>query len=51
MLNVKIIRNVVKTTDGQMQLQVEVKQGPTLTAILRELVPGRHFSSSTPGTT
>ena len=39
MLNVKIIRDVVKSVDGQVQLQIEVKQGLTLAAILRELDP------------
>jgi len=39
MLNVKIIRDVVKSVDGQVQLQIEVKQGLTLAAILQELAP------------
>lgn len=39
MLNVKIIGDVVKSVDGQLQLQVEVKQGPTLAPILREVAP------------
>lgn len=39
MLNVKIIRDVVKSVDGQVQLQIEVKQGLILAAILRELDP------------
>jgi hypothetical protein len=39
MLNVKIIRDVAKSTDGQMQLQIEVKQSHTLTSILQEVAP------------
>lgn len=39
MLDVKIVRNVVKGADGQVQLEVETKQGPALTAVLREVAP------------
>jgi len=39
MYDVKLVTNVMKDRAGQVQLQTEVKRGPTLTAVVQEVAP------------